>query len=488
MPNVEVGVGFEGIPVAGLLLTLDGTVLAANAAACVVFGRSAPELIGRGIGELILDGEHVTHALGGVHTLRLAIGGAHRTLQCVVAELQVEEGTALQMFCLDITTHTEAEAAARARADAEQETAATLRLESLGIVAGGIAHEFNNLLVGVLTESSAAREQHSLPPSMLDTLDRIEQAAERMAKLTRLMLAYAGRGRFNAVQLDPDAVIADLRESLVRQVGDRARLEIVGGSGGVVIEADVQMLRQVALNLVANAAEAGGSRVLIATQIVLHRNAPWWQLEVSDDGAGIDARTISRIFEPFFTTKPEHHGLGLSAVHGIVRRFGGDLDVDSTPGAGARFRVRVPVMPGARVTHHRTTAGMLPVAKLAGIKVLIADDEPSVRATVKRLLERRGAFVVTANDGAEAETRLRAEPFGLVILDVSMPGRSGYDVLEAARVIQPGVPVVLMSGYTNRERTGGSDAEPDAFLEKPFTAGAIDEAIDRVMKRKREPG
>jgi CheY-like chemotaxis protein len=244
------------------------------------------------------------------------------------------------------------------------------------------------------------------------------------------------------------------------------------------------MLRQVILNLVANASDAGGSCVTISTRVVLRQSDPWWQLEVSDDGVGIDSSTIARIFEPFFTTKADRHGLGLSAVHGIVRRLGGEIEVDSTPGNGARFRVRVPVLPGAEAQKHRVTTGMIPIARLTDLRVLVADDEPSVRATVRRLLERRGATVVVASDGAEAEARLAEEPFGLVIADVSMPGRGGYDVLATARRIRPGVPVVLMSGYTNRIRGEGGEEEPDAFLEKPFTARAMDMAIDDVMKGK----
>jgi len=116
--------------------------------------------------------------------------------------------------------------------------------------------------------------------------------------------------------------------------------------------------------------------------------------------------------------------------------------------------------------------------------VLVADDEPSVRSTVRRLLERRGATVVLAADGLEAETSLRAGGFGLVILDVVMPGRSGYDVLSTARALDPSCPIVLMSGYTDRVRGEGGDDEPDAFLEKPFTARVLDEAIDDVMQKR----
>ncbi|HMG24225.1 MAG TPA: ATP-binding protein [Kofleriaceae bacterium] len=236
------------------------------------------------------------------------------------------------------------------------------------------------------------------------------------------------------------------------------------------------------INLVANASDAGGHRVEVASRILSRDNAPWWQLEVSDDGAGIEPRTLARIFEPFFSTKHDRHGLGLSAVHGIVRRLGGDIEVDSTPGQGARFRVRLPVVPGAEAAPPATVEATRPIPRLTGLRVLVADDEPSVRATVRRLLERRGALVVTADDGLEAEARLRDQPFDLAVLDVTMPGCSGYDVLAVARATLPGLPVILMSGYVGRARGEGGEEEPDAFVEKPFTAKVLDRVIDEVLR------
>ena len=256
------------------------------------------------------------------------------------------------------------------------------------------------------------------------------------------------------------------------------------GAGRVVVDADPGLLRQVVSNLVSNASDANSSKITLSTRVLLHNSEPFWQLEVADDGAGMSPAILAKIFEPFFSTSPERHGLGLSAVHGIVRRLGGDIEVDSTPGRGARFTVRLPIVAGAQAPRPRQDSGAPPAAKLAGLRVLIADDEPSVRATVRRLLERRGATVVLAADGIEAEARLRDQAFGLVILDVVMPGRSGYDVLAIARHLLPRCPIILMSGYSDRSRGEGGDEEPDAFLEKPFTAAVLDAAIDDVMLKR----
>jgi two-component system, cell cycle sensor histidine kinase and response regulator CckA len=356
-------------------------------------------------------------------------------------------------------------------------------LESLGLVAGGIAHDFNNLLVSVLAEASAAREEKNLSENTRESLRRIEAAARRMAQLTRQLLAFSGRAAVVTVPIDADDLVAEIGEPLAQLIRPELSLSIARDALGTVVEADRGLLRQVIFNLVSNASDAAAAKVHVATRInLMPDGVPAWQLEISDDGPGIDSAALPRIFEPFFSTKSGHHGLGLSAVHGIVQRLGGDVQVDTRPG-GTRFTVRLPVAIGVEAARTRTSSElMVPIAKLEGVHVLVADDEPSVRATVRRLLERRGATVVVASDGTEAEDRLRAEPFQLVITDVAMPGATGYDVLAVARETQPGVRVILMSGYTEKLRGDGSEYEPDAFLEKPFAAKTIDAMIDEVMK------
>jgi signal transduction histidine kinase len=486
-------VELDRLPIGLLFVELDGLILGGNAAVAALLGQAGEAFAGASAAMLLQLGTPRWQALRAQvaadgkaeEHVTLAVGAATLPLQLVASQLVHDGRPILQLAAIDLSARKLVEDAERARAHAEDQTAAKQRIDSLGLVAGGIAHDFNNLLVGVLAEASAAREDPELGEGAHEALRRIEAAAGRMTQLTKQLLAYAGRGRFVTTRLDPDIMLGKLRDQLVRIVRPPASVEIAPGAGSVVVEADPNLLRQVVINLVANANDAAGSRVQVASRILSRENAPWWQLEVSDDGIGIDADTLQRIFDPFFSTKHDRHGLGLSAVHGIVRRLGGDVEVDSKPGQGARFRVRLPILPGALAPPLAKTELSVPVLRLAGLRVLIADDEPSVRATVRRLLERRGATVVVAADGLEAEARLRDEHFELMILDVAMPGCGGYEVLAFSRATLPELPVVLMSGYTERVRGEGGEEEPDAFIEKPFTAKALDATIDEVLRVRR---
>jgi signal transduction histidine kinase/CheY-like chemotaxis protein len=479
VPPVPVLIALDRLPVAIALVAPDGTITELNPAACDLLAQPREALLGAdaptalGLGSVPWQALRTAAAQTGTAEDELTIRGMPVRLLASPGELGGQPVVQLVAIALP---------APAAPAPAPPPSADAQRIESLNLVAGGIAHDFNNLLVGVLAEASAAREDPGLGEGAREALRRIEAAAGRMTQLTRQLLAYTGRGRFVTVRLDPDALLRELSSELARIVPAPSALEVVPSAGAVVVEADPSLLRQVVTNLVANASDAGGLQISVASRLLSRDNAPWWQLEVTDDGAGIEPATLTRIFDPFFSTRHDRHGLGLSAVHGIVRRLGGDVEVDSTPGHGARFRVRLPIVPGAEPVAPVRPDVTAPIPRMAGLRVLIADDEPSVRATVRRLLERRGATVVACADGLEAEARLRDQPFDLAVLDVTMPGRSGYDVLGFARTTVPELPVILMSGYVGRTRGEGGEEEPDAFIEKPFTAKILDAAIDEVLR------
>jgi CheY-like chemotaxis protein len=302
-----------------------------------------------------------------------------------------------------------------------------------------------------------------------------------MTQLTQQLLAYTGRGRFVTTLVDPDLLLDEKREPLVRRLPPGAQFEVAANAGAVAVEADRSLLRQVIRDLVENAGDslqAGNGFVRVTSRVAEVDGKTFWELEVRDNGRGMDAATQARIFDPFFTTKPNRHGLGLSAVLGIVRRLGGDIAVTSELGLGSKFLVRLPIVPGAAPPRRRSTSEQPMPLALAGLRVLLADDEASVRATVSRLLLRRGAIAVMAATGCEAEELMRREKFDLILCDVVMPEKTGYELIPIAREAQPGVPMILMSGYSEQPT---ATQQPDAFLEKPFTAGALEEIIRGVL-------
>ena len=476
-------IDLDQLPIAAALLALDGAFVEINRPGVELLGIAATALIGKSVFELAptlapLWQGNLAHARAqGSFTgeIEVATASGSKTIRFTAAMLERDGRDLVQAYGIDVTANKVAQ-------ELEERVASKLRSESLGLIAGGIAHDFNNLLVGVLAEASAITDDEGLPGPLRESMHRIETSAKRMAQLTRQLLAYAGRGRVVTALVDPDAQLLELVDPIGRAVRIDVVVAVAPAAGPVAIEADPALLRQVVMNLVSNGSDAVGpdGHVMVTSRVISRDGAPWWQLEVGDDGVGLDAPTLARIFDPFFTTKVDRHGLGLSAVQGIVRRLGGHIDVDAASGRGARFLVRLPIVAGATppTIQRRRAAATSP---LAGIRVLIADDEPSVRSTVRRLFERRGAIVSVAADGSEAEALLRAENFGFVLLDVEMPGRRGYELVPIARETQVGVPVLLMSGFTDTH----GEIEPDGFLEKPFTSRTLDTMIDELLAKPR---
>jgi two-component system cell cycle sensor histidine kinase/response regulator CckA len=351
------------------------------------------------------------------------------------------------------------------------------RLESLGLVAGGVAHEFNNQLVSVVSEASMLREDEQLGHEPREAIGRIEAAARRMTLLTKQLLAFAGRGRFVTALLDPDQLLVDTRHRLTRMVPPTVVLRVEPAAPEIAIEADRGLLRQVILDLVENSVDAvrGAGTIRVVTSV----SGGCWQLVIADDGVGMDSVTLNRMFDPFFSTKADHRGLGLSAVLGIVRRLGGDITASSQPGRGTTVKVQLPIVLGAQAPRRRSTSEQPPMEKLTGLKILVADDEPSVRQTIVRFLMRRSAVPVIACDGAEAEQLLRSQQFDAVLLDVMMPKKTGYELIPIVRETQPGTPVILMSGYSEQP---DSAEQPDAFIEKPFNVSMLEGTIQAAMR------
>jgi PAS domain S-box-containing protein len=423
--------------------------------------------------------------------------GRLRYLQTIKRPLLDEDGVARRVLgvATDVTALREADEE-RHRLEAQVQHAQ--KLESLGILAGGIAHDFNNLLAGILTNLDVLQRR---VPGVGSTkaMELVRAASRRAAELCAQMLAYSGRGHFQVEAVELNRAVRDLEDLLAASLNKKSALRYDLAEALPWIDADASQLKQVVMNLVLNASEAldetsGTIRVATrAARLGPHEvedqstreplpEGDYVVLEVEDDGPGLPPDTDSRIFDPFYSTKGTGRGLGLAAVHGIVRSHHGAIRADPRPGGGTRFRVW---LPAGRLEPGGGEAESPAGTAVAPSRILVVDDEPIVREAIREVLELEGVEVLVARDGEEALEILRSEADWItgVLLDLSMPRRSGDEVLREIRSCRRDLPVVLMSGFDQTESPGSlRDAQATGFLKKPFDADAL-LAVIRTMSR-----
>jgi signal transduction histidine kinase/CheY-like chemotaxis protein/sensor domain CHASE-containing protein len=386
----------------------------------------------------------------------------------------------------------------RRRLDAKLQEAQ--KLESLGMLAGGIAHDFNNLLTGILGNADLALLELSPESPSREELEQIRLAATRAADLTRQMLVYSGKGRFTSEFVDLSVLVGEMAHLLESSISKKAVLRCDFAPDLPTIECDPTQIRQVLMNLITNASDAlegepGGISIrtgvcALDRQDLLNADAdetfphgPHVFFEVADTGCGMDEATRARIFDPFFSTKFLGRGLGLAAVQGIVHSHGGTIRVDSEPGAGTTTTVLFPCSPGTTVAQEKRPAARVETVEGRGT-VLVVDDEEHVRRLLARLVSRLGFSVRMAADGVEAVRvfSAHADEIVAVMLDMTMPRMGGPEAMRAIRAVRPETKVVLSSGYAKEESLKDLDAAgPVVFLQKPFTATDVDEALQRVL-------
>jgi PAS domain S-box-containing protein len=376
------------------------------------------------------------------------------------------------------------------------------KAESLAVLAGGIAHDFNNLLVGILLNASLVL--NDLPPGSpgRKTVQAIETSGQRAADLARQMLAYSGRGSFVIRNTGLNPVVKEMTELLRSSIGKGVTLDLDLDPALPRIEADVTQLRQVIMNLVVNASDAIGAgegiiristRPVQMTKLTLRQVylAPglkpgrYVALEVSDTGSGMDRETLARIFDPFFTTKFTGRGLGLAAVLGIMRGHKGAIKVDSSPGRGTTFRL---LFPAVAARDEQPAGGVTAPASATAGTVLIVDDEPAVRAVTARALRTFGLDVIEADDGVAGLEAFAAQGsrISCVLLDLTMPRMGGEETFAAIRDLDPEVPVLLMSGFSEDEGKQRFDGLGiAAFIEKPFALATLRSAIQGAIDQRR---
>jgi PAS domain S-box-containing protein len=484
-----------------------------------LFGWSVEEVVGKHFGEWPFvhpdDVERVA-AIGArltegrdqrniSHNRNLTKSG--RVVYCVWQNsvLYDEAGKAASTLSLvqDVTDRIHAEQASR-KADAERQALErklqeTQKLESLGILAGGIAHDFNNLLTGVLGNASLARMELPEHSPVQVYLEQVEAAATRAADLCRQMLAYSGKGRFVIKNLDLNKLIQDTTRLLQVSISKRAVLKFDLAADLPMVLGDPTQLQQVVMNLVINASEAVGEKsgfISITTGLTRADSAylagtfyapdlpegDYVFLEVADNGGGMPPEVQSRIFDPFFTTKFTGRGLGLAAVLGIVRGHKGALKVFSEEGWGTTFKILLPCAEGA--ADAATRAPALAASWRSEGRVLVIDDEETVRVIAARMLEACGFTTQLADNGRsgmEAFSAANGE-FSFVMLDLTMPHMDGEQTFRAMLAQRPDVRVLLMSGFNEQDAIGRFAGQGLAgFIQKPFTLPALREKLQRIF-------
>jgi len=369
------------------------------------------------------------------------------------------------------------------------------KLQAVGQLAGGIAHDFNNLLAAITTTAELMRDRADADAALREDAAAILAAAGRGAALVRQLLAFGRRQTLQPRVLPINGAIRALAGLLRRVLGGAITLELELGEEDLLACVDPTQLDQVLLNLAVNAAAAmpdGGTLSLHSGHVTLFRPLAraaetippgrYVMVEVRDTGLGIAPDILPRIFEPFFSTRREAGGtgLGLATVHGIVRQSGGFVSVDSAPGQGAAFRIYLPRkdLPPAGAPRTDPPVGQPPEATAItpGQTVLLVDDEDAVRLVAARALRRAGWQVIAHPSGDSALGWLREpgrNPPAAVISDVLMPGIDGPALVRAARALHPGLPALLVSGYSDERLRSLLGEGNTVFLSKPYTLAAL---------------
>lgn len=497
------GAAFEGVVIHG-----DGRILLANEAAAAMCGfEDAASVVGTSVMELtapesrVLVADHIhREAAGPYEAIARRRDGSTFVAELHGRTLSHQGRPARVTIVRDITERKRIEAEQRALAERVRQTQ---KLESLGVLAGGVAHDFNNILTVITNGVALAKREAVTGSAAAAHLDSIALAAQRAADLCRQMLAYAGKARLAREPVNLSALVQEMSNMLEVSIARKATLVRELAPGLPTLLGDATQIRQILMNLVLNASEAiSGSHgtIVVATGTETCDAATFarsvaggepkagayvW-VEVRDDGVGMDGPTVAQMFDPFFTTKFAGRGLGMAAVLGIVRGHAGAIDVESCPGKGTRVRVFFPAS-GARSLF--AAPGSAEDLRGQGV-VLVVDDEENVRITTRLLLQEFGFEVIAARDGVEAIEAFRAQSgrIGAVLLDLTMPGMDGLETLKELRRIAPEIPVVLASGY-GAARLEDSQlgpeprAGPDAVLAKPYAADHLFNTLWRVMHR-----
>lgn len=400
----------------------------------------------------------------------------------------------------NITTRIRAD---KERRELEAQVQHTQKLESIGLLAGGIAHDFNNLLTGILGNADVALNQLPATSTTRSQLEAIKQASKRAAELCNQMLAYSGKGTFIEEIIDINQLIQEMTHLLDVSISKKIAMKYALAADLPAVNCDVGQLRQVVMNLIMNASDAIGNEIgvislrteLIKVDREYLANAytgtdislgHYIVVEVSDTGCGMNENTMQKMFDPFYTTKCNGHGLGLSAVLGIVRAHHGTVKLNSVLEEGTTFTVLLPCNDLELTVPAKKQVKFDSKWKPAGGTVLIVDDEDLICDVVTSMLTPLGFSVCQASDGAEGVEifREKSDEIVAVLLDMTMPNMDGTEAFEHMHKIRSDIPVILASGYTEKDVMRDCiDSGIAAFIHKPYERATLINQLRQILDK-----
>lgn len=480
---------FEASPLPLLVTTADtGEVVAANAVAEELSGFPLDALLGRSVFDFghYKDAADRTAQLAGVEQSP-ANGREVRIRNAAGQDLHLLAHTS--RIILDgrdcfLTAFTNVTALGRL----DDGLLAAQRMEVIGKLSGGVAHEFNNLLTVMQGHLDAMTEDDALAPGVRARVDALHRAVAQATRITSGLLTFSGRNPTTSAVIDLNATLDGLRSLIAGTLGETVEVGWHLGASPASANIAHSHVAQVVLNLALNAREAmpDGGRLVIGTAFVADAEAdgivggPWIRLFVDDTGHGMSDDVRRHVFEPFFTTKGPGRGtgLGLSICRGIAEQAGGHIAVSSVPGAGTSVRFYLPF---AQAPERTAEPVVRPPAHRGSKVVLLVEDEADVRQIVAEILRRAGHVVHQADGLAGADALLDGLPaLDLLLTDLVLPGGNGLEVARRIRLRYPGVPVLFMSGYSENVFAGGQAVEH--LLQKPFTSRVLLDKLDVLFQ------
>ncbi len=503
---------FDEAPVCYQQTDAQGHITRINKTELALLGYTAEEMLGHSIWEFDVDGESSRQAvlarLAGTASPASGLLSALRkkdgtTVPVIIGEriLRDKEGRIIGMRATlqDITERKKAE---ERKAQLEAQFQQGQKMESIGRLAGGVAHDFNNMLAGTMLQLNLLSLNSSLDAEAQLAIQDLQEGAVRAGNLTRQLLMFSRKAVTQKAPIDLNQVVDHLLQMLRRVIGENYRIEFSCPAQLSMVNADVSMMEQVLLNLVVNARDAMASGGVVR---ILTYDQEWTEqacashpksrpgrfvcLDISDNGCGIPPQNLATIFEPFFTTKDagKGTGLGLSTVEGIVSQHQGWVDVDSQLNQGTTFHVYFPALAHSDIPAPEGAPAA--TAQKGKETILLVEDDTAVRKMVQRNLPQHGYRVLEASNPRDALSlwQKQGSEVDLLLTDMVMPGGlTGMELVQRLRALRPGLPAIIMSGYSRLLSQGGV-TEPDIeFMQKPFGVAELTGTLRRSLDRRKD--